>query len=373
MQCDCIGVDTEGDSLFSYKEQVSLIQISGQISGDDKNYIFDPLLLDTLQPLAPLFANRAILKIFHGSDYDVVSLKRDFQFEIGPIFDTALAARAIGMKQFSLQSLIENYFQVTLAKKYQKANWKLRPLSKEQLDYASLDTAYLISLYKILSAEIEKKGRSDQIEEECRLMEAITWSGKEFEPNDYIRIKGARGLSEQEQKILRALITARDELACERNYPPFKIISSRHLILMAENAPQNKAALMALFPKKNMAVIKHCERWLAATQAGLETNDPLPGRVKSNNGPLTNSQEKLLKALKIWRNKQAEDESLEPAMVLTSSVLKEVAREKPKNLESLASIPLIREWQIKRYGEGLLQAVHQKTNDSDRNSNTSAS
>ncbi len=363
MRCDCIGVDTEGDSLFSYKEQVSLIQISG----NDKNYIFDPLLLDTVHPLALLFENRTILKIFHGSDYDVVSLKRDFQFEIRPIFDTALAARAIGMKQFSLQRLIEIYFQVRLVKKYQKANWKLRPLSKEQLDYASLDTAYLISLYKILSAEVEKKGRSDQIEEECRLMEEITWSGKDFEPNDYIRIKGARALSEPAQKILRALIAARDRLASERNYPPFKVISSRHLILMAEHAPQDKAELMRLFPKKNTAVIKYCDRWLAAIQAGLTSKAPLPERVKSHNGPLTTSQEKLLKSLKIWRNKQAEEEGLEPAMVLTSNVLKEIAREKPKTIAALESIPLIRTWQIKRYGLPLLQSIRQKANRSNGN------
>lgn len=354
-------MDTEGDSLFSYKERVSLIQISG----NDKHYIFDPLLLDSLEALAPLFANPAILKIFHGSDYDVVSLKRDFQFQITPIFDTALAARAIGMKRFSLQSLIETYFQVTLAKKYQKANWKLRPLSKEQLDYASLDTVYLVALYDILKDAVEKKGRSDQIEEECLLMEEITWGGKDFEPNDYIRTKGARALSEPEQKVLRDLIAARDQLACARDYPPFKIISSQHLILMAQKTPQDNVALMELFPKRNMAITRHAERWLTAIQKGLESKEPLPGRIKSNNGPLTNSQEKLLKVLKIWRNKQAEDEALEPAMVLTGNVLREVARLKPKDIEGLAEISLIRKWQIKRYGKPLLKIAHQKPNKED--------
>ncbi len=361
MQCVCIGVDTEGDSLFSYKERVSLIQISG----NDKHYIFDPLLLDDLEALAPLFANPCILKIFHGSDYDIVSLKRDYDFQIAPIFDTALAARAIGLKRFSLQSLIETYFQVTLVKKYQKANWKLRPLSKEQLDYASLDTVYLVRLYEILKAEIEKKGRWDQIEEECKIMEEITWSGKDFEPNDYIRTKGARTLSEGEQKVLRALIAARDVLASARDYPPFKIISSRHLILMAEKTPRDHDSLMALFPKKNMAITRHYERWLNAIQEGLESKAPLPERVKGNNGPLTNSQEKLLKTLKIWRNQQAEDEALEPAMVLTGNVLKEVARQKPKDIEDFSEIPLIRKWQIKRYGTPLLKVLHKKTQKED--------
>lgn len=354
LQCDCLGVDTEGDSLFSYKERVSLIQISG----NGNHYIFDPLLLDTVQHLSVLFENRAILKIFHGSDYDLVSLKRDFQFQIAPIFDTALAARAIGVKQFSLQNLIQTYFQVTLSKKYQKANWKLRPLSKEQLDYATLDTFYLVRLYEILKDQVEKKGRLDQIEEECRLMEEITWSGKPFEPNDYIRTTGARTLTEQGQQILRALIVARDQLARERNYPSFKIISSRYLILMAEKKPLDQAALLALFAKKNIAVVKHCERWLEAIKEGLETDEPLPERVKNSTPPLTTGQEKLLKSLKTWRNQQAESEGLEPAMVLTGNVLKEIARQKPRRAEEFETIPQMRSWQIKRYGPLLLKKIH---------------
>ncbi len=354
--CDCIGVDIEGDSLFSYKEQVSLIQVSG----GGKNYIFDPLLLDSVLPLAALFENRSILKIFHGSDYDIVSLKRDFNFKIGPVYDTALAARAIGVKQFSLQNLIETYFQVTLSKKFQKANWKLRPLSKEQLDYAALDTIYLYPLYQILNEAVAKKGRTDQIEEECRLMEDMTWTGRPFEPNDYIRTKGARTLSPKAQKILRELIAERDQIAKERDAPPFKIISSRDLILMSEKVPRSPDDMKAFFPKKNISILKYESRWLKAVQQGLVTEAPLPERTKSLSPPLTSGQEKLLKALKNWRNQQAEAEGLEPAMVMTGGVLKEIARLKPAKMDVFHSIPMMRQWQIRRYGEPLLKEIHSR-------------
>ncbi len=276
---------------------------------------------------------------------------------MGPIFDTALAARAAGIRQFSLQNLIETYFQVKLSKRYQKANWKLRPLSKEQLDYAALDTVYLYRLYQILTEAVGKTGRLDQLEEECQLMEAITWSGKDFEPNDYLRIKGSRALSEKSQLILRELIVARDQLAKERDHPPFKVISSRHLILLSEKMPQDEAELLKLFPKINRAISNNIPLWLAAIQKGIEANEPLPGRVKSQNPPLTSGQEKLLKVLKTWRNTQAETEKLEPAMVLTGNVLKEVARLKPKQMEDFESIPSMRQWQIKRYGEVLIAIV----------------
>ncbi|MFQ5598663.1 MAG: ribonuclease D [Nitrospiria bacterium] len=353
MQCAVIGVDTEGDSLYSYEEQVSLIQISG----GGRHYIFDPLLLDTVKPLGPLFENRSILKIFHGSDYDVVSMKRDFQFQTGPIFDTALAARAIGIQRFSLQSLIEKYFQITLSKKYQKANWRLRPLSAEQLDYASGDTRYLIQLHALLKAEVEKKGRLDQVEEECRLMEEITWNGRPFEPNDYLRIKGARLLPEPSQKVLRELIVARDQLAKEKNRPPFKVISGRHFIEMAKALPQDLSALTALFPNKNSAVLKHAPIWLDAVAKGLKTDRPLPERVKNNRASMTPEQKILFQQLKEWRNGQAEAEEVEPAMVFTAAVLEEIARVRPVTIDGFGAIALVRPWQTKRYGETLLKII----------------
>jgi len=352
-----IGVDTEGDSLFSYEEQVSLIQISGEVSGVNRHYIFDPLLLDSVQPLKPLFENRSILKIFHGSDYDVVSLKRDFQFQTGPIFDTALAARAIGIQRFSLQNLIEKYFQVRLSKKYQKANWRLRPLTKEQLDYASGDTRYLFRLYKILKAEVEKKGRLDQLEEECRLMEDITWSGRPFEAGDYLRIKGARALPKASQKVLRELIVARDQVAKERNRPPFKVISSRHLMEMCVALPRDSSALETIFPNKNKSVFNYASLWLGAIEKGLKSDSPLPERTRSSRAPLNAAQKSLFLKLKSWRNAQAEAEALEPAMVFTATVLEEIARAQPRTLEAFGAIPLVRPWQAKRYGKALLEII----------------
>ncbi|MFQ5779663.1 MAG: ribonuclease D [Nitrospiria bacterium] len=351
--CSVIGVDTEGDSLFSYQERVSLIQISGE----ETHYIFDPLLLDTVQPLAALLEDRSILKVFHGADYDLVSLKRDFHFNIGPVFDTALAARAVGIENFSLQDLVARYFQVTLSKKFQKANWSLRPLPKEQLDYAYRDTAYLVSLYRILKKEVEEKGRSDQIAEECRLLERITWNGKKFEPNDYLRIKGARTLSPTSQQVLRELAVVRDRLARRWNRPPFKVISNRSLMTIAKSLPQDEDALRRLFPKETSSVNKNRTIWLEAVSSGLATDVPLPVREGRSSMQLAPCEEKLLSRLKAWRNRQAKTEGVEPAMVIPSAILKEIAQKRPATIEVLNAIPSLRPWQIRRYGMPLIKEI----------------
>lgn len=348
-----IGVDTEGDSLYSYQEKVSLIQISGAA----RHFIIDPLLLDTVQPLAILLEARSILKIFHGADYDLVSLKRDFGFNIGPIFDTTLAARALGIREFSLQNLIARYFQLTLSKTHQKSNWSIRPLPKDQLDYAAQDTAYLIPLYELLKKEIEEKGRMDQIEEECRLLEAITWSGKSFEPDDYLRIKGARALPAAAQKILRELAVVRDQLAKKRNRPPFKVISNDDLIKMAKESPRSEDDLKRLFPRETAPVFRNPALWLNAVSKGLTTTDPLPKTERNGGAPLTPDQDKLLTRLKEWRNRQAEQEGIEPAMVITSGVLREIAKRTPRSIEALQEVASLRGWQIRRYGEPLLQEI----------------
>lgn len=348
-----IGVDTEGDSLYSYQEKVSLIQISG----GERHFIIDPLLLETVQPLGLLLEERSILKIFHGADYDLVSLKRDFGFNIGPIFDTTLAARALGIREFSLQNLIVRYFQLTLSKTHQKSNWSIRPLPKDQLDYAAQDTAYLIPLYALLKKEIEEKGRMDQIEEECRLLEAITWSGKSFEPDDYLRIKGARALPPSAQKVLRELAVVRDQLAKKRNRPPFKVISNDDLLKMAKESPRSEEDLKRLFPRETAPVFRNPTLWLNAVSKGLTTTDPLPKIERNGEAPLTPDQEKLLTRLKEWRNKQAEQEGIEPAMVITSGVLREIAKRTPKSAGALREVASLREWQIRRYGEPLLKEI----------------
>ncbi len=297
------------------------------------------------------------MKIFHGADYDIVSLKRDFQFKIGPIYDTALAARAIGVKQFSLQNLIEKYFQVKLVKKYQKSNWSLRPLAEGQLEYASNDTVYLERLHEMMNDAVIEKGRGDQVEEECLLMEAMNWNGKDFEPDDYLRIKGVRTLPERSQKVLRELVTVRDRLARERDCPPFKVISSRYLITMATSPPKDDAALMALFPHGSSTVQRNLSEWMAAIRIGMHSQVALPKPIKNATSPMASRLEKLLKHLKQWRNGLAQKEGVEPAMVLTGNVLTEIVRHLPASLEDLQAIPLFRQWQCVRYGEALLKEI----------------
>ena len=124
-----VAVDTEADSLHAYPEKVCLIQIS-TISGDD---LIDPLAPINLDPLLDALVGHEL--IMHGADYDLRLLRKHHEFVPTAIFDTMLAARLLGLRQFGLSNLVEHFLSVKLEKGAQKADWAVRPLTERMERY----------------------------------------------------------------------------------------------------------------------------------------------------------------------------------------------------------------------------------------------
>jgi len=114
-----IAVDLEADSLFHYREQVCLLQISTRL----QNYLVDPLVLKDLSSLSPIFANPRVRKVFHGADNDIRALYRDFRIDVNGLFDTQIAARFLGNGETGLAGLLKENLGVFLDKKFQKKDW----------------------------------------------------------------------------------------------------------------------------------------------------------------------------------------------------------------------------------------------------------
>ena len=92
------------------------------------------------------FNHPKIEKIFHAAEYDLIILNRDFGFHFEALFDTMAAARILGLKSVGLGSILEDQYGIKVNKKFQRADWGRRPLSREMMTYAQLDTHYLIPL-----------------------------------------------------------------------------------------------------------------------------------------------------------------------------------------------------------------------------------
>ena len=176
-----LALDTEADSLHHYPEKVCLVQLT--FGGAD--HLVDPLAGVDLAPLGRILADRAVTKILHGSDYDLRVLHRDFGLELVGLFDTMIAARLTGERSFGLAALLETHFGIKLEKKFQRADWSLRPLTAEMESYAALDTRHLEALAGRLGEQLEQLGRTAWAEEEFRALEGVRWSAPD--PEDAVR------------------------------------------------------------------------------------------------------------------------------------------------------------------------------------------
>jgi ribonuclease D len=137
-----LAVDTESNSLHAYRERLCLVQFSTT----KEDAIVDPLAVPDLAPLAGVLGDPKIQKVFHAAEYDLIVLNRDHGYPVVNIFDTMIAARVLGRPKVGLGNLLEEEFAIKLEKRYQRADWGERPLKQEMLEYARLDTHYLIAL-----------------------------------------------------------------------------------------------------------------------------------------------------------------------------------------------------------------------------------
>ena len=221
-------VDTEADSLHCYREKLCLLQIS--VPGYDA--IVDPLAAFDLTPLRDMLLKKEI--VLHGADYDLRLLRRNMNFVPERIFDTVIAARMIGIREFSLAALVKRYFDVELAKGSQKANWAQRPLSTKMAEYAINDTRYLLSLAEGLEKELKSVGRIDWFHESCQRALDFAAIDRERDVDEAWRISGAGALRGRASAVLRELWNWREGEAEAADRPAFHILQNRELLESAE-------------------------------------------------------------------------------------------------------------------------------------------
>ena len=355
-----IGVDTESDSMHHFQEKVCLIQISDV----DTDYIVDPLSVKDLSPLGEIINDPKVLKVLHGADYDIVSLKRDYGFTFRNLFDTMIAAQFLGFVKFGLADLVRDTFGVFMDKKFQTHDWASRPLLGEHLEYARGDTHFLIALHELMRAKLDRKGRLKMVEEECRILAEREWRSRAADTESWTRVKGANRLNASGQRVLRALCNLRDMRAKEMDRPPYKVFPDQILLRLAELQPTDFDTVASLVKPRSPLMRRHGEDMLAAVQEGLNDESSLP-EPRSNKprkaGPPTRygmrETERLMLRLKDWRAAVKKRTKVPMIMVASNNQLKALAGWRPHTTEELFQVEDLREWQIKLYGPELLELV----------------
>lgn len=342
-----LAVDTESNSLHSYRDRVCLIQFSAS----RHDYLVDPLALTDLSPLETIFSNQGIEKIFHAADYDTYGLYRDFGFTIENLFDTMIAARTLGYTSLGLGSLLAEKFGLDLDKRHQKADWARRPLPPEQIDYARLDTHYLFQLRDALYVELQERGRWELAREDfVRCCHTNIHNGDRRER--WERINGHQELSPRQQTILHELCLARERMAEKLDRPVFKVAGDHLLLETARLAPSTFDGLVEIgFTEKQLHRVGRS--LLEAIQRGESA--PLVQRTETERPP--EAVLNRLQRLKLWRKNTAQALEVESDVILPRSVMQAIAEQNPRNWHDLAGIMADLPWRFDQYGRGILSAL----------------
>jgi ribonuclease D len=320
---DRVAVDTEADSLHCYFEKLCLIQLTF----DGEDLLLDPLAPLDLQPLCTLLAEREI--VLQGMDFDLRLLRRSFELPVSKVFDTVIAARMLGLREFSLAALVQQYFDVTLAKGSQKANWARRPLPPAMKAYAKNDTHYLLPLAAKMEEQMRALDRMEWFRQSCQRALEQTFLARERDPEDAWRINGSGMLPPQTGAVLRAIWQWRDREARQADRPSFHILHNSAMIQAAHQFIAGETPDFRHWSERRR------RGFLAAAREALDLPETAwPQRPPRLNRVRTPGFDKKVEALRRRRDQHAKELAIDPSFIAPRSALEGIAAD-PSRSETL--------------------------------------
>ncbi len=343
-----VTVDTEFIRETTFWPELCLIQMA---SPDDA-FLIDPLAKDIdLKPFFELMADESVIKVFHAARQDIEIIFHRGGLIPHPVFDTQVAAMVCGFgDSVSYDQLVFKITNVRIDKSSRFTDWRRRPLSDKQLEYALADVTHLIDVYRHLAAELERENRAHWLNEE---MEVLT-ARETYDPNPedaWKRLK-MRNAKPQQLAIAKSIAAWRELEARQRNVPRGRILKDDALVEIAQQMPADIAALGRL-----RAVPRGWERSSAA--AGLmeavtaalaipKEKLPAPQRHK----PPSDGANAAAELLKVLLKLVAEKEGVAPKVLASSDDIDRIA----SNGEN-AEVAALHGWRREVFGERALQLV----------------
>lgn len=343
-----LAVDTEADSLHSYFDKVCLIQMSVP----EHDLIVDPLAKIDLKRFGETLADRNVTKILHGADYDLRILHRDFGFTIANLIDTSICAQLLGYEAFGLAALLERHFGLKVDKSHQRADWAMRPLPPDMLDYAAMDTRYLIPLAHKLRDDLAALGRWEWAVEEFSRLEQVRFTERDDDEEPFRRLKGLGALDRRSLAIVRALHMWRDSLARSADRPPFKVIGNDAIIEIAKAKADSIDALKEVKAVSQYHRNRYGKEIVRIVREALALDESaLPEKSESKPWQRDKELDARVNKLKTVRDRVAKELKIDVSVLAPRHVLTAIA-----STGSL-DVPAMREWQKRVLGEPLLKAL----------------
>ncbi len=348
-----LALDTEGASFHRFLDRIYLLQISTR----DRSAIIDPLPIGSPTRLGDLLQSKNVEVVFHDADYDLRLLHQDYGWHVTNIFDTRIASQLLGIKSFGLAALLEQFFDVKLDKKHQRADWSMRPLTPDMLEYAAQDTRYLLQLKDHMKGELERRGRLHWAAEEFARLEGTRWEAEES-MEGFLRLKGARDLSRRELAVLREVANWRDTVAAQLDRATFRVMGNEVLLELARRAPRSVSELSAIKGMPKGMIERGGSDIVGAIRRGMEAPEAeLPKFPKGQRWNKDRDFDDKVTRLKTVRDAAATRLELDPGVLCSRERLENVARSGAKTVEDLSAVPELRRWQIEEMGDGFIRVL----------------
>jgi len=346
---DRVALDTEADSLHSYREKLCLLQISvphavilsevegsrgtapevmrrdsstslslGMTGSQCVDFIVDPLAGIDLEPLRRALEPKEI--VLHGADYDLRMLRRGLNLVAHKIFDTTIAARLLGIREFSLVALVKRYFGLELPKGSQKANWAKRPLPARMAEYAVNDVRYLLPLAEKLEADLDRYERRDWLRQSCERAIEQAAVARIRNEDELWRVRGSGALRGRAAAVLRALWQWREREAEMVDRPPFHILQNEKLVNAALSFDSGSVPDYKHFSHRRRQAFREAAR--SALQAPESVWPVL--RRRSGTRPTAETVRRT-EELRRRRDRSAEELGLEPSFIAPRGTLEAIA------------------------------------------------
>ncbi len=351
-----VALDCEAAGFHRYSDRLCLVQLTT----GSRHYLIDPFAVPADELLRPILEDPEREIVMHGADFDMRLLDRDLGIRPRRLFDTQIAATLLGVEGVGLSALLERHFGIRLSKKYQRADWGIRPIPDEMMRYAALDTAHLMELADLLHEALVEADRLDWAQEEFEALAEIRYE----QPDDtdpVSRIRAARDMTDREVHRLRAALEWRDTVARRRDRAPFRIAGDQVLAEVALQNPRSREALESIQGFNRSLAREEGPALLEALgEIGELPDEAIMGLPRSDHfgrgRPSPEVEERFLR-LKELRNQRASDLGLERGVLISNSLLQKIAELNPRSMDQLHEASLLRNWQVHVLGSDLLAAL----------------
>ena len=319
-----------------------------QLASSEEAVVVDAVAEDLdLAPLFELLRNESVLKVFHAARQDIEIVWHLAGFIPHPVFDTQVAAMVLGYgDSIAYDQLVQRVTGAHIDKSLRFTDWAKRPLSAAQINYAVSDVTYLRDVYLKLAAQLEKRGRTNWVQDEMAVLtSASTYQQK---PEDAWKRVGGRIRKPRDLAVLIETAAWREREAQARNVPRSRILKDEALAEVAVQAPDtpDKLGGLRMIPKgwerskPGLDLIEAVKAGMARDPASLPAM--APPRIAANGASAT------VELLKVLLKMVAERQGVAAKVIATTDELDLIAD------SDEADVPALHGWRRELFGEKAL-------------------